>query len=62
MCFILGNDFMPHFPAINIRTGGVDKLINAYKKVLGGKNENITDGKKIIWKVLHKHYLYFHMI
>jgi 5'-3' exoribonuclease 2 len=27
----MGNDFMPHFPALNIRTGGIDKIINAYK-------------------------------
>jgi 5'-3' exonuclease len=31
ICFFLGNDFMPHFPALNIRTGGVDKVVNAYK-------------------------------
>jgi len=29
--FLMGNDFMPHFPALNIRTGGVDKIINAYR-------------------------------
>jgi len=50
MCFFLGNDFMPHFPAINIRTGGVDKMINAYKATIGLTNENLTDGKKIYWK------------
>jgi 5'-3' exonuclease len=28
--FMMGNDFLPHFPALNIRTGGIDKLIRAY--------------------------------
>ena len=54
MCFFLGNDFMPHFPAINIRTGGVDKMLNAYKNVLGNSNDNLTDGKKIFWKNVRK--------
>ena len=54
MCFFLGNDFMPHFPAVNIRTGGVDKIINAYKATMGGTNENLTDGKVIYWKNVRK--------
>ena len=54
MCFFLGNDFMPHFPAINIRTGGVSKMIQAYKATIGGTNETLTDGKNIIWRNLRK--------
>jgi 5'-3' exonuclease len=52
MCFFLGNDFMPHFPSINIRTGGVDKMISAYKATVGKTRHVITDGKKIFWKQL----------
>jgi 5'-3' exonuclease len=54
MCFFLGNDFMPHFPSLNIRTGGIDKMLNAYKETIGNTNENLTDGKKIFWKNVRK--------
>ena len=54
MCFFLGNDFMPHFPSINIRTGGVDKMLNAYKATIGGTDDNLTDGKTIYWKNVRK--------
>ena len=51
--FFLGNDFMPHFPAINIRTGGVDKMLNAYKATIG-PDENLCDGKTIYWNNVRK--------
>ena len=51
--FFLGNDFMPHFPAVNIRTGGVDKMMNAYRATIG-PNENLCDGKTIYWNNVRK--------
>jgi len=50
--FFLGNDFMPHFPALNIRTNGIEILINAYKHVLNAKNLNLIASGKIQWKNL----------
>ena len=50
ICLFLGNDFMPHFPSINIRTNGINILLNAYKHVLSDKNEFLLKDNKIIWK------------
>lgn len=48
LCFFLGNDFLPHFPAVNIRTGGIHFLLSVYKNVIYPK-KRLTDNGKIIW-------------
>jgi 5'-3' exonuclease len=45
MCFLFGNDFMPHFPSLNIRNSGIPYLLEVFRTL----NLNLVNGSTINW-------------
>jgi 5'-3' exonuclease len=53
MTFFLGNDFMPHFPALNLRTRGFDLLLYTYNACIL-PYESLISKDTIQWDMVQK--------
>jgi 5'-3' exonuclease len=55
MCFLLGNDFLPHIPALNLRTNGLHTLLKYYQQKRTTPLQLIEPTtQQIQWKQLHQ--------
>ena len=43
LCFLIGNDFLPHLPAISINSGGIHSLISIYCKIFKIRQRYLVD-------------------
>jgi len=55
MTFMLGNDFMPHFPSLNLRTNGMTVLLQTYANLFKNSKDYLvsraSSGRPaIVWK------------
>lgn len=56
ICFLLGNDFMPHHPAFNIRQTGIHVLLDKYKHLYTTiRGFCLTKNGTIVWNNVRKY-------
>ena len=54
LCFLLGNDFLPHFPALNLRKNGMNTILDCYEKTIKPTKKSIIYKNIIQWPLFKK--------
>ena len=54
LCFIVGNDFLPHLPGYSVKLAGIDVLIEFYRKNLNKFKSYLTSKSDINIKALER--------
>lgn len=57
LCFIVGNDFLPHLPGYSVKQGGVDLLIEFYWRNLDLLKGYLTSKCDINLSVLERFFI-----
>ena len=52
LSFLVGNDFLPHSPALAIDQDGLDRLFGAYKRMLPALGGYLLDGLDIVPQIV----------
>lgn len=47
LCFLVGNDFLPHLPSLHIREGALDAILVIYKNILPKLGDYLTNEGKV---------------
>lgn len=51
-CFLIGNDFIPHFPDISIQNGRFESIVETYQNAIMKKNHYLIEDGKINKSIL----------